>query len=56
MLLPYEIRLYHGSLSSVKKPLASKGSPFRDFGRGFYAAWDPDQAIAMAKRGGGGAE
>ncbi len=41
------ITVYHGTIYDIKKVDVSKGRPRKDFGRGFYMALSPRQAIGM---------
>ena len=52
------MKLYHGSIVSVKNPSLSQGRPNTDYGKGFYTTVDFDQAARWARirrdRAGGG--
>lgn len=45
-----ETTLYHGSLSKIVKIDVEKGRPLKDFGRGFYMAVSPKQAIGLMEK------
>lgn len=42
--------LYHGSNTLISKIDLSKGKPYKDFGRGFYATHIKEQAMQWASR------
>lgn len=47
-----QITLYHGSEKIIEKPTFGKGSPFNDYGKGFYCTENFDLACEWAaKRG-----
>lgn len=52
------MKLYHGSIVSVKNPNLRQGRPNTDYGKGFYTTVDFDQAARWARirrdRAGGG--
>ena len=52
------MKLYHGSIVSVKNPNLRQGRPNTDYGKGFYTTVDFDQAVRWARirrdRAGGG--
>ena len=52
------MKLYHGSVVTVKKPSLRQGRPNTDYGKGFYTTVDFDQAARWARirrdRAGGG--
>lgn len=52
------MKLYHGSIVSVKNPNLRQGRPNTDYGKGFYTTIDFDQAARWARirrdRAGGG--
>lgn len=52
------MKLYHGSIVSVKNPSIRQGRPNTDYGKGFYTTVDFDQAARWARirrdRAGGG--
>lgn len=52
------MKLYHGSIVSVKNPSLRQGRPNTDYGKGFYTTVDFDQAARWARirrdRAGGG--
>jgi len=52
------MKLYHGSIVSVKKPNLRQGRPNTDYGKGFYTTVDFDQSMRWARirrdRAGGG--
>ena len=52
------MKLYHGSIVSVKNPNIRQGRPNTDYGKGFYTTVDFDQAARWARirrdRAGGG--
>lgn len=47
--MEYSIKLYHGSTTEVKEPLANVGRKELDFGPGFYLTKDKAQAENWAK-------
>ena len=44
------ITVYHGTVDEFGVIDVSKGKPYKDFGRGFYAAWSMEHAIRLAER------
>lgn len=52
------MKLYHGSIVSVKNPNIRQGRPNTDYGKGFYTTVDIEQAVRWARirrdRAGGG--
>ena len=44
------MKVFHGSISIVDKPLANAGRNHLDFGKGFYLTALEDQAISWASR------
>ena len=45
------MKIYHGSVVEVPKPLLSKGKPNNDYGRGFYCTEDVEMAREWACKG-----
>ena len=43
------MKLYHGSVVTVKKPSLRQGRPNTDYGKGFYTTVDLDQAARWAR-------
>ena len=43
----FEQSLFHGTISSIERIDISRGRAHKDFGRGFYMAMSPHQAIGM---------
>ena len=43
----FEQPLYHGTIMSIQRIDVSRGRAHKDFGRGFYMAMSPRQAIGM---------
>ena len=43
------MKLYHGSIVSVKNPNLRQGRPNTDYGKGFYTTVDFDQAVRWAR-------
>ena len=43
------MKLYHGSIVTVKKPILRQGRPNTDYGKGFYTTVDFDQAARWAR-------
>ena len=43
----FEQSLFHGTISSIDRIDVSQGRAHKDFGRGFYMAMSPHQAIGM---------
>ena len=43
----FEQSLFHGTISSIERIDVSLGRAHKDFGRGFYMAMSPHQAIGM---------
>ena len=43
------MKLYHGSIVSVKNPSLRQGRPNTDYGKGFYTTVDFDQAARWAR-------
>ena len=43
------MKLYHGSIVTVKKPSLRQGRPNTDYGKGFYTTVDFDQAARWAR-------
>ena len=44
-----KMKLYHGSIVTVKKPSLRQGRPNTDYGKGFYTTVDFDQAARWAR-------
>lgn len=44
------MKVYHGSVATVKEPLVHVGRPHLDFGQGFYVTDLEEQAISWAAR------
>lgn len=42
------MKVYHGSLNRVKKPIIERGRPSTDFGKGFYTTTNFEQAKRWA--------
>lgn len=42
------MKVYHGSLNHVKKPIVERGRPSTDFGKGFYVTTNIEQAKRWA--------
>lgn len=43
------MRLYHGSIMAVRKPVVSRGRSKTDFGKGFYTTTSREQAEKWAQ-------
>ena len=43
----FEQPLFHGTIASIERIGVSRGNARKDFGRGFYMAMSPQQAIGM---------
>ena len=47
MSQPYREKLFHGTVSEIRRVDVSKGRGNKDFGKGFYMAVTKKQAIGM---------
>ena len=42
------MKIYHGSINIIEKPIYGYGSPYNDYGLGFYCTQEKEKAMEWA--------